>query len=73
MSTVIRFLEAQGATPGFNPASAQAYADAVATPAVDEAQRQALQARDATALNALVSGRDSMHCLVMPYEQTETH
>jgi len=72
MSDVIRFLEAQGASPGFNPASRQAYVDAVDTLAIDEPQRQALHARDADALNALLGGRDRMCCIVMRYQTGES-
>lgn len=61
MSDVIRFLEGLGAQPSM---SADHYAAAVAELDVGPEPKQALLARDSTALNGLLDGRARMICMV---------
>ena len=64
MSSVIQFLEAMGRNPGVHGASAADYAATVALLEIDDAQRQALLACDATALNSLLEGQAKMFCII---------
>ena len=61
MSDVIRFLEGLGAQPSM---SADHYAAAVAELDVGLEPKQALLARDPTALNGLLDGRARMICMI---------
>ncbi len=61
MSNVIQFLEAAGRTPTMSPAH---YAAAVQALDVNDAQRQALLARDHAGLNDLLDGRTKMYCYI---------
>ena len=64
MSNAIRFLEAMGRNPRVHGASAADYAASVALLDIDGAQRQALLACDATALNSLLAGQAKMFCII---------
>ena len=64
MSNVIQFLEVMGRNPGVHGAFAADYAASVALLEIDDAQRQALLARDATALNSLLEGQAKMFCII---------
>ena len=66
MSNVIAFLEALGKNPALAEASNEDYAAAVDALGLDDAPRQALLARDATALNDLLGGRSKMVCALFP-------
>lgn len=68
MSNVIQFLEALGSNPSMTRLSAGDYAATVAALDADEAQRQALIARDHAALNDLLGGREKMACMIWPVE-----
>jgi len=66
MSNVIRFLESMGSDPSLARLSPAGYATAVAALELDDAQRQALQDRDAVTLNALLGGQPKMYCAQFP-------
>lgn len=61
MSNVIEFLDRIGRNP---MPTAEAYAASVAALDADAAEREALLARDADALNDLLGGRPVMRCAV---------
>jgi hypothetical protein len=71
MSNVIRFLESMGSDPSLARLSATDYANVVAALDVDEAQRQALHDRNATALNDLLGGRHKMYCAQFPGKEDQ--
>jgi hypothetical protein len=64
MSNVIQFLESLGSNPAKAHFATAAYAAAVASLDVGDAQRQALLDRDHSALNDLLGGREKMMCMV---------
>lgn len=66
MSNVIRFLESMGSDPSLARLSPAGYAAAVSALELDDAQRQALQDRDAVTLNALLGGQPKMYCAQFP-------
>lgn len=72
MSNAIQFLESLGASPASVCRDADAYARALSTVDVDEAQHQALVGRDADALARLLEGREHMLCMVATPDGGET-
>ena len=71
MSNIIRFLESAGADPAFSLLSDADYAASVELLQADDAQRQALQARDPKALNALLGGRNKIWCSLYPPKEDQ--
>jgi hypothetical protein len=71
MSNVIAFLEQMGKNPALHGQSPQDYAAAVQALGLDDAPRQALLDRDATALNDLLGGRTKMMCFLFPADGDE--
>lgn len=69
MSRVIQFLEGAGKNPALAPID---YDAAVAALDVDEAQREALAARDGAALGELLHGRTRMFCLINAPQEDES-
>ena len=65
MSNVVQFLESLGRNPAVN------YSAAVAALDVEDAERQALLARDQSALNDLLGGRKKVLCALFPAEGDE--
>lgn len=66
MSNVIAFLESMGKDAAYAAQSPESYKSAVDALCVDDAERQALLARDAAGLNDLLGGRMKMMCLLFP-------
>lgn len=66
MSNVIAFLESLGKNAAHSQLSGEAYVAAVEALALDDAPRQALLDRDASALSGLMGGRLKMMCLLFP-------
>lgn len=64
MSNAIRFLETLGQDPALSRLSPQQLQAMIDTLDIDEAQRDALLAGDASVLNQLVGGREKMGKLV---------
>ena len=69
MSNMVRFLETLGSNPALTKLSAAEFEAIVATLDVDNAQRQALIARDNAALNDLLGGRERMLCVIWPADE----
>jgi hypothetical protein len=70
VSNTIQFLEMWGNNPAMVRGPVNAYAEEVAGLNVGTAQKQALLARDAPALNRLLNGRAEIFCMVStPDEQ----
>ena len=68
MSGVIEFLEGAGKNTALAPID---YDAAVAALDVDDAQREALAARDSALLGELLQGRTKMFCLINAPEEDE--
>lgn len=66
MSNVIAFLESLGKNPALAEAANEDYAAAVDALGLDDAPRQALLDRDASALSDLLGGRSKMVCALFP-------
>lgn len=67
MSDVIGFLESLGARPA---GSVHDYETAVAALGVDQPESDALLRRDASALNAVLGGRDAMWCAILSPDES---
>lgn len=73
MSNSIQFLETLGRNPALIPGALQAYAEAVESLEVSEAERMALRDRDQTALNGLLDGRARMLCVICTPDDGSEH
>jgi hypothetical protein len=71
MSNVIAFLEKMGNNAALANQAPEDYAAAVDALGLDDAPRQALLDRDASALNGLLGGRMKMMCLLFPADGEE--
>ncbi|MGV8932234.1 MAG: hypothetical protein ACOH1R_09050 [Luteimonas sp.] len=71
MSNIIRFLESAGADPAFSRISGADYEASVDLLQADDAQRDALLARDPKALNALLGGRNKIWCSLYPPKEDQ--
>lgn len=71
MSNVIAFLEKMGNNAALASQSPEDYAAAVDALGLDDAPRQALLARDPSALNDLLGGRMKMMCFLFPADGEE--
>lgn len=71
MSNVIAFLEKMGNNPALAHQAPEDYAAAVDALGLDDAPRQALLDRDASALNGLLGGRLQMMCFLFPADGEE--
>ena len=71
MSNVIAFLEKMGNNAALAHQSPDDYVAAVDQLGLDDAPRQALLDRDASALNGLLGGRMKMMCLLLPADGEE--
>lgn len=71
MSNVIAFLEKMGNNAALANQAPEDYAAAVDALGLDDAPRQALLDRDASALNGLLGGRMQMMCLLLPADDEE--
>lgn len=71
MSNVIAFLEKMGNNAALANQAPEDYAAAVDALGLDDAPRQALLDRDASALNGLLGGRMQMMCLLFPADGEE--
>lgn len=71
MSNVIAFLESLGKNAAQSQLSGEEYVAAVEALALDDAPRQALLDRDASALSGLMGGRLKMMCLLFPADGEE--
>jgi hypothetical protein len=69
MSNMVRFLETLGSNPALTKLSAAEFEAMVANLDVDDAQRQALVARDGAALNDMLGGRERMLCVIWPADE----
>ena len=69
MSNMVGFLETLGSNPALTKLSAAEFEALVATLDVGDAQRQALIARDDSALNDLLGGRERMLCVIWPADE----
>jgi hypothetical protein len=69
MSNMVRFLETLGSNPALTKLSAAEFEAIVATLDVDDAQRQALIARDDAALSDMLGGRERMLCVIWPADE----
>ena len=69
MSNMVQFLETLGSNPALTKLSAAEFESIVATLDVDDAQRQALLARDDAALNDMLGGRERMLCVIWPADE----
>lgn len=70
MSNVIQFLESMGRNPNLTRLSATEYAMTVAALGIENAEKDALLARDESVLSNLLGGRGMMRCMIMvPEEQ----
>ncbi len=69
MSNMVQFLETLGSNPALTKLSAAEFEAMVANLDVDDAQRQALVARDGAALNDLLGGRERMLCVIWPADE----
>lgn len=63
MSDAIRFLDALGRAP-VSVVQSSGFTDMLDTLELDDGEREALVARDASALSALLQARPAMFCLV---------
>lgn len=71
MSSIIQYLESIGRDATFGALGPEQYAAAIAALEIDDASRQALLRRDATALNDVLGGRPTMFCLIAPAEDDD--
>lgn len=71
MTNVIAFLEAMGQDAGKSRLQGEDYAAAVDALGLDDAPRQALLQRDASAIGDLLGGRMKMMCLLFPADGDE--
>jgi hypothetical protein len=71
MSNVIAFLEKMGNNAALSQQAPHDYAAAVDALGLDDAPRQALLDRDASALNGLLGGRLEMMCFLFPADGEE--
>lgn len=69
MSNMVQFLETLGSNPALTKLSAAEFEAMVANLDVDDAQRQALVARDGAALNDMLGGRERMLCVIWPADE----
>ncbi len=69
MSNMVQFLETLGSNPALTKLSAAEFEAVVANLDVDDAQRQALLARDGAALNDILGGRERMLCVIWPADE----
>lgn len=71
MSNVIAFLEAMGQDAAKSRLQGEEYVAAVDALGLDDAPRQALLQRDASAIGDLLGGRMKMMCLLFPADGDE--
>lgn len=71
MSNVIAFLEAMGQDAAKGQLQGEEYTAAVDALGLDDAPRQALLQRDASAIGDLLGGRMKMMCLLFPADGDE--
>jgi hypothetical protein len=71
MTNVIAFLEAMGQDAGKSRLQGEEYTAAVDALGLDDAPRQALLQRDASAIGDLLGGRMKMMCLLFPADGDE--
>ena len=71
MSNVIAFLEKMGNNAALANPAPEDYAAAVDALGLDDAPRQALLDRDASALSGLLGGRMQMMCFLFPADGEE--